>query len=326
MDTSRIPAKALVIGAIGLLIFLLVLTFAINQAVSQRKDQTAVSPTPVRTDADIDRFNNPGNSNGNSGSAGTVNQGNTQTVPQSDDVIAVVGEENIYRIDLENQRNLYAGDSSAIPDSEVLNAIAQDSVILQGGQADGLIKLDDTFYNSPNKNYITRLKQVTAIREAVESRSGNLKGSVLSIWFANDEPPALGYEQAKVFAREKITALHEQVKSGRITMDQAAQQIKNDTSLAQIDSAYKVNAIIRFDAFQGEPITISKELDKALWNSNVNQVTDVMMVKATPTYMTQQIDALYMFGQVTEKKSNGKYQNFDLWLQEKNNTYEITRK
>ncbi len=295
MDTSRIPAKALVFGAIGLLVFLLVLTFAVTQATNQRKNQAAVSPTPVRSDADIDRFNNPNGSSGNAGSAGTMNQGDKESVPQPDDIVAIVGEETIYRIDLENQRSLYAGDSSAIPDAEVLNAIAQDSVILQGGQADGLIRLDETFYNSPNKNYITRLKQVSTIREAVETRSGTLKGSVISIWFANDEPPALGYEQAKVFARKKITALHEQVRSGRLTIDQAAQQIKNDTSLAQIDAAYKVNAIIRFDAFQGEPITISEELDRELWNSNVNDVTDVILVKATPTYMTEKIDAVYVW-------------------------------
>lgn len=326
MDTSRIPAKALVLGAVGLLVFLLVLTFAITQSANQRRNQAGVSPTPVRSAADIDRFNSSNGSTGNAGSAGTMNQGDRQSVPQPDDIVAVVGEENIYRIDLENQRSLYAGDSSAIPDAEVLNTIAQDSVILQGGQADGLIKLDETFYNSPNKNYITRLKQVATIREAVEARSGNLKGSVISIWFANDEPPAMGYEQAKVFAKDKITALHEQVKSGRLTMDQAAQQIKNDTSLAQIDTAYKVNAIIRFDSFQGEPITISKELDQALWKSAVTQTTDVFLVKATPTYMTEQVDALYMFGQVSEKKDSGKYQNFELWLQEKKNAYEITRK
>jgi hypothetical protein len=154
MDTTRIPAKALVFGAIGLLVFLLILTF--------------------------------------SGSAGTVNQGNKDAIPQPDDIVAVVGEENIYPIDLENQRKLYTGDTSVIPDAEGINAIAQDSVILQGGQADGLIRLDDSFYNSPNKNYITRLKQVAAI--------------------------------------------------------------------------------IRFEAFQGEPITISKELDQALWNSSPNEV------------------------------------------------------
>jgi hypothetical protein len=312
----------MVIGGVAVLVLLLIVFSVLSRALSQR-NLADTNPTPqARNDSDDPL---PA---GNSQSGGTTRAGGSGSAPtiapSPNEPIAKVGAETIYQIDLDSQKEYYIGDASDVTDKEFLDKIARDSAILQGAAKDGFLKLDASFFNSPTKDYSLRMTKVAEAQAAIEKVENYVSGYVVSIWFANDEPPKAGYENAKRIAKQKIDALHADVKSGKITIQQAGNAIRNDTSLADLDAAYKVNAIYDFKRARGEKITISQQVDTALWDAPVRGVTDVFLVQATPTYSEDRMDALYMFGQVTDKKGDGRVGNFDDWVSQQQQTYALS--
>lgn len=238
--------------------------------------------------------------------------------------IAKVGDEIIYQDDLDHEVAIQPqlpSNKSAI--NTLLKKIASDSAILQGASTEGLTLLDQTVYNSTQKDYAKRVKLVQDLEAKIRDKATQLSGEAVSIWFYNTKPGALGLEKSKQVTFDKITKLHDDVKSGRTTIQQAAENIKNDTSLAQIDPAYKTNASFGFKVTKGQPISFVKQLDDALWALNPGQVTNVITGQDKhangKTY-----DALYIFGQVKEKNTNSNALTFEEWLKEKLQKYALT--
>lgn len=317
--SSTPPAKIFIMIGAGVLVFLLLLVVFITQALKNKPAQPAASTQPGQTT--IPTTEPPFNPQG--GANGTSNTNGTGAAPTTADVVATVGKETIYTEDLDYQKSLYTGDATKIPKKDFVDQLVKDSVILQAGADAGFIKLDSSFFNGHDKNYLLRAKNIQDIKEKIQSQANSLDGYVVSIWFANDVQPAMGYDKAKQFAYQKITALQQQVKLKQITIQQAGAMIKADSSLAQVDEAYKVNAIFPFSKKQGELITISKDLDAALWQQPIGGTTDVILVKSMPTFDTKDIDAVYMFGQVTGKTGNSTISNFDAWYSQQQTKYAV---
>jgi hypothetical protein len=318
---SSPPAKIFIMVGVGVLVFLLLLVLIVTQALKNKPTATATTTPQTTTENSFPTTEPPFNpkSTPDIGSTSNVGSGTGITA----DVVATVGKETLYKEDLDQQMSLYAGDATKVPKAEFVNQLVKDSIILQAGADAGFIKLDSLFFNAADKNYILRAKNVQDVKDKIQSESNSIDGYVVSIWFANDVPPAMGADKAKAFAYQKIVALQQQVKLKQITVQQAGAQIKADTSLAQIDEAYKVNAIFPFSKKQGQLITISKELDAALWQQPIGGVTDVILVKSMPTYDTKDVDAVYMFGQVTGKTGSGTISNFDTWYDQQKTKYAV---
>lgn len=317
--SSSPPAKVFIMIGGGVLVFLLLLILIISQALKNKPATTAANTTPTGTENTIPTTEPAFNPHGGANSAP---ENNVPGVTAAD-IVATVGKEVLYKEDLEQQQSLYAGDVTKVPKAEFVNQLVKDSIILQAGANAGFIKLDNTAYNAKDKNYILRAKLVQDVKDKIQSESNSISGNVVSIWFANDVPPAMGADKAKQFAYQKIVALQQDVKLKKITIQQAGAQIKADTSLAQIDEAYKINAIFPFSKKQGQLITISKDLDAALWQLPVGGVTDVILVKSMPTYDSKEVDAVYMFGQVSAKDGTGTISNFDSWYDQQKAQYAI---
>ena len=121
-----------------------------------------------------------------------------------------------------------------------------------------------------------------------------------------------------------IIYLTNKFKNRRITIKQAAEQISNDSSLAQIDKAYKSNASFDFKSIKNESISIVPELDSALRLLTPGQISDVFAGKVLDTNSGKKIEALYAFGTVTQKISTGKVISFDDWLTQQRSKYAVT--
>ncbi|MFW5703692.1 MAG: hypothetical protein ACOCXQ_02565 [Patescibacteria group bacterium] len=329
-------SKIIVMIAGVFLVVLLLVTVVISQLGGRSTDEesTTDSETATSTEPGSDRFtgSNPGNDPGRTDEQ-TMNQDGgdggsnpdlvTDDSRPADDVIATVGQEKIYYIDLQYIADKYPNPEDADVE-DILERLVEESVILQAADKDGLIDLSPRFYNSTNKDYLLRQRAINTIKDKINAQSSVIQGKVVSIWFANDVEPEIGLEEGKQFAKEKIDALHAQVVSGQLTIEQAGEMVRNDDSLEKIDIAHDVNALMRFERQQGEGITISEELDEALWQAEEGEVTDVFLVQATPTFLEEEIDALYMFGQVEEKKVNSRFPSYDSWLEKAKKEYDVT--
>ncbi|PIR08702.1 hypothetical protein COV53_01630, partial [Candidatus Gottesmanbacteria bacterium CG11_big_fil_rev_8_21_14_0_20_37_11] len=235
-----------------------------------------------------------------------------------------VGEENIYQSDLNIEMDGYPPVKNLDVRDFLLKKIVSDSIILQGGQKDNIVKLDDGIFNNPNKDYKKRIQSVEQVKKAIEEQAEQIEGYVVSIWFYNDNLGSLGYDGGKKFALDKITKLHEDVKSGKLTVIQAGEAIKNDASLAQIDVNYKGNAIFQFkNKKTGDSITFDSDFDAALWKLKESETSDVFALK-DKNYKTGIVnEALYTFGQVDKIIVNPNLTNFNSWLEKYKKSYEI---
>lgn len=245
----------------------------------------------------------------------------TDEQPPSPGVIAKVGDELIYQRDLDLELVAYPPLGS-LEERKIflLEKIATDSAILQSAKKDGLIKqLDATIFNSEDKDYLKRIKIVEDVKNTINSKTDQIKGTIISIWFYNfGKVGSLGYDRGKEFALEKITKLHNDVKSGKMTINQAAEAIRNDSSLAQIDESYKSNAQYDFIISPNQDLTGDKDFDKFLQTASKNQVSDIYLLSEfgfdKPGY--------YQFGLVKENNPGAKIKNLDDWIKDQTQKYE----
>lgn len=244
--------------------------------------------------------------------------------PPAPGVIAKVGEELIYQRELDIELSAYP---PSLPLEQrkalLIQKIATDSAILQIAKKDGIISnLDTDIFNSPDLDYLKRLKTVSDIQNEVEGKAGKISGAIVSIWFYNFGVNApIGYDKGKELALQKITKLHTDVKSGKMTIEQAAESIRSDSSMSQLDpGSYKQNARQLFDTSIENLITHNSELDKQLRSLPVAGVSDIFL--STEPFFDK--PGFYQFGQITNKVSNSKFGSFDEWFAKGQKNYAIT--
>ncbi|MBA3723538.1 MAG: hypothetical protein H0W89_01440 [Candidatus Levybacteria bacterium] len=240
------------------------------------------------------------------------------------DIIARVGEERIYKNDLDLELTSYPPQADIIREQLLLKKIVKDSIILQAGAKEGLITLDASVYDSATKDYLKRIQMVEGVKDRIEEKSYALEGNVISIWFGNTIPAPIGPEAGKALALSKITSLHQAVKNKQMTIERAAEAIRNDTSLAQIDpTSYKTNALLPFKVKQDEAITLDPAFDTSIRRLNVGEVSAIYLAKAKDSERNVELDALYMFAQVKQKTAETPINSFDAWYEGQKTQYEI---
>lgn len=240
-----------------------------------------------------------------------------------DDPIAKIGEETIYMKDFNYENSKYPAAPGTDANNLVLQRLIEDSIILQAAQKEKLITLNQTTFNSLNKDYTKRSQLLEKTKKDLQTQVNSLSGVVVAIWFLNDYVGPLGYEKAKQIAFDKITKLNQDVKSKKITIFQAAKAIQDDSSLAELDKVYKTNALYSFKISPGEQATWSKEMNDKLWTLNIGEVSDVYAQPSVDKATGKTVDSLYSFGQILDKKTTGKEISFTEWLEKNKENYEI---
>lgn len=242
-------------------------------------------------------------------------------------VIMKVKDENIYQKDFDYELSqMPRPDQNSDQSKQVVTQkLIDDSVTIQEAVKEKLTTVDSSLYNSNSKNYTGRLQVVSNIKKLINDRADRIEGTVVTIWFYNSVPPKMGIEKAKEVVKAKITDLHEQVKSKKITVKEAVDRIKKDASLKEIDAAYQTNSSLPFNAVFGNKITIDKQFDQMLWQLKDGEVSDVYALKATNKLETANEELLYAFAIMDRRTSTGQKNDYELWLKENSKQYEITQ-
>lgn len=242
---------------------------------------------------------------------------------ENNKAIGQVGQEIIYQSDLDTELAFQPSSTDSSMKKRVLDKIATDSAILQGTRELALITLDDSVFNSPLKDYTKRVKLVREAKEKIENEADSFAGTIVTIWFLNGKAGALGYEKAKQIAFEKISKLQADVKSGAITIQQAAESVKNDSQLAQIDPAYKTNASLDFKVKKDERITSDLKFNEAIFKLTEGETTDIF-TGSSPTLTGNLVETRFHFAQLSKRTVNDKFNSFENWLEGKRKVYAVT--
>jgi hypothetical protein len=264
----------------------------------------------------------------------------TETVekPHRDDVVKI-GSDTFSSKELEYYvKSMPAGVKKKDAEKVAIDRLIEDTIIIKGGLEDGLIRLSETEKEAIKTDMGKRYEYVGKVKEAIDGQNDRISGKIIAIWFLNERLGPLGYEGSKQLAFSKISNVHQRVKSGVLTIEQAAQLIRNDSQIAQLDNAYKANALIPFDTTRDKSITFSKSLDEQIWAMSEGQVSDVIAVKdrqPNPLKPIPDLDkhdetteyvlteALYVFVQVDNKTTGGKIKSYENWYSEKEREYGV---
>lgn len=240
-------------------------------------------------------------------------------------VIATVGSEQIFANDLNYKLEQYPENMRESLKADFRKQLFEDSIILQAGADLDYIELSQDVFNSSTKNQIKRGQLIEQVKETVNKNASNIQGAYVTIWFMNYKPGPIGYDAGKELAFEKISALHKAVKAGTMTIKAAGQAIQNDASLAQVDQQYKTNAYVEFNSKEKpEGLTFQPEFDKELLALDVGETTAVFTGQdyEESNFSEESKDALYMFGQVTSRDTDGG-PPFNQWLIQQKENYEV---
>lgn len=242
-----------------------------------------------------------------------------------------VGNELIYKEDITKMVSLglVASPSATQPELEKLaqGKIIYESIVLQGAETDGLITLDKNVFNSPAKDYAKREQLVQEVRKNIDKQSVGTHGTVIYLWFNNPDS-SITYEEAKQITFTKMKDLQSKVKNKEMTIEQASQLIKNDEELRLVNKNYSINSSVDFN-IQGSPnITFFPKFDSILRSLKTGEVTDLYLAKDSEYSIESDkkhsdIDAVYMFGQVSKIITTKEMIDFSTWYEQKQTKYEV---
>lgn len=107
-----------------------------------------------------------------------------------------------------------------------------------------------------------------------------INSEVISLWFYNTNPPAMGVETAKKKTQQIIESLRNRIISKEINMKQAGQIIASMTDLEAIDFAYKSNAYLSLNFVKPtDKIFNDSDLNSALWKLNEQGLSPILIGK-----------------------------------------------
>lgn len=308
-ESNPSAQKILIFAGVGVLVFLFIIFVVITTVAKPKLDsanKTLTEPAPTQVESNI------------------------LTTPVSEKSVAgilmKVGDEAIYQQDYDTEAAAYRSVNNDQTRRVITNKLITDSAILQGGRAAGFINLDATIYSSADKNYAKRIAAIETVKGKVMQSADTIQGKIISIWFYNNGYIGpQGYDKGKQIAFQKITQLHDSIQSGKMTIEQAGDQIKADTSLAELDVVYGINAIQGFAAKKGEPITFDEDFNTMIRALPVGGVSQVFLAKSVFNEKEQPRDAVYMVAQVESISKDGKIVSLDQWIRDQKVKYAVVK-
>lgn len=234
--------------------------------------------------------------------------------------LATVGSEPIYGSDLNfvlytNYPNNKMTDQQA--KKVALESAATSSAILQAAKAQNLLSVSDQVLTS--QDYAAKTKLVNQIRDTVSSKSTRYSASAISIWYYNATAPKIPESQARQITRTKMAKLLNDLRTGKINMQQAGEQIKNDTSLAKIDSNYRGNAYTRFNdwTIDNPPFSFSI-MNKTVLSMNPKQYSDIIEIEISTGMIEKLFTILYL-----DNVQDGQFESLSSWVQAASQQYPL---
>jgi hypothetical protein len=202
--------------------------------------------------------------------------------------------------------------------------LATGSAVLQSAkQIDPNASVTPDTYNNTAKDLWARERLIQQLTAEYLSQELTYSGSLISVWYHNIRAPKIPIAQAQQLAKRKIDALHLRLKSKAITMEGAAEQIKSDTDLFEIDTNYRGNAYTKVvNATKTyQPFTY-QQLNDAFFALKAGEVSPVIKIPAN-TAIGQADEEFYAVVSVNSI-TNTNNLSLDSWIKEQLNKYPVT--
>ena len=309
-----------IVLAIVCILFILSLFFTnIKSAKITNRTKPAVFPTPTIISV-----------SGNKIDTTIIVESTSSAIFPPSQKIANIGQETIYGADLNNiintryTKNAIIGKTVEEVKKRALNNALEDTILLQEEEKLGGNDLVPPIFDTPDKNYILRRKIVQEIKNKRLANQEKINGAFISIWYHNVRLPSIPLTDAKKLAFEKIQKVYNDIKSGKMTFQQAGESLKNDKSLASIDLSYKGNAYYDFnDRTSENPVFVYPDLEDRLWKLDEDEMSEIFQHPSQTVSLGKEKEEFFGIIYVSKwtNKGNGNYKD---WLDKAKQQYEIS--
>ncbi len=233
-----------------------------------------------------------------------------------------VGKETLYQSDLQNQLPHVVSINNQQARITAMESLQRESIILQAGEDEGMISLDSTVFDSRSKDYEKRQNLVQRVLTTVANDSAVVEGKILSMWFYTEQTRKGSYGEAQEYVRKQIQDIYNRLSQRTLSIESAAEIIRSDINLKDIDPLYQQNAIFTFRAEDGDDITIFPEVNDIIWSLDVNEVSEIM-TGSTSYGDEYPRESVYMIAVLTSKQNPNDPTAFDVWYKINEDDYNI---
>lgn len=242
-----------------------------------------------------------------------------------------VGKERIFAKDIDAILYTYYHTATTSPGMlepalvHIRDRVVRDSILLQEAVRLDLATVSAKVYDNVNKDIVLRNQLVETLIEKIKLKyTDTVTGESITIWFHNESfpEPEMGYKKAQEFAKQKMDPIYADLKSGKISMREAAVRIQRDKSLADIDPNYGGNAYFRFaDRSKENPPFVKDQTNNVVWTLAKGQPSDILTIRNTDK--NGEYDAYYQVIRLNDRNIS-EFANFDAWYASRKGAYEVT--
>lgn len=248
-------------------------------------------------------------------------------------IVAIAGSETLYGKDLNyellSHYPMVFDTSSPLPKDtkdSALNQVIDESLILQIAQSKGIIKLEDSFFNNPEKDYRKRVKALdTAQSELAKVAESRITVAGIIIYFNNQSDSKDIPQGAKEKTRQKIEKLRSDILAKKITIRQAGETIAQDVELEAIDPNYKADSLVEYNNINRFiPIKGSENvsLTEAVWKLKKSDVSEILLGYRLNGQTGKSEEAFWGVFEVKDK-FEGLSDTFENWFKTEKQKYKI---
>jgi len=258
-----------------------------------------------------------------------------------DAVIAVVGEEFLYYADFELYAFVTLKDLETIDIDASMDEIMNQSVALQAASQEGWLQLEDTFYNSEEKDYQLRGSKFIAVEgdfeqnknfiqpkfvEAtqLEEEEGVVSFKALTVWFNNGGLDEYGLENgaeaAQSLALEKMEGAQSMLDQGK-SFEEVRDSLLNDPEVFSLNAVADVNTL---DDYTMAVTNIRNKAEHADWptlvglydfvqNADQGDISDIILENDVESGDVGAVPAYYAIYQLQHEIRDPL--SYDEWVQ-----------
>jgi len=239
-----------------------------------------------------------------------------------------IGKDTYTKVDFDYLARVYTGGDTVDTVSEdeqeqIFEVALENALVLKEASNKKLTKVDTALFQ-PNKDWTSYNKAVEEAKAAIIAQEEQISVAAVFIYFMNQSPPEMGVEKSKPLTKTKMEALRGEMVEGRMTIQQAAEAIKADSSLAEIDPIYKQNSYAEFyNRNKSRQVVggISSDDNALVWTLPVGSYSPIIIGYEAGNSSTPN-EAYWVVVQIVEKK--GTKPPYLEWLKgEKEAFYEV---
>jgi hypothetical protein len=237
-------------------------------------------------------------------------------------IIATIKKDSIYAFQVQDIKKQI----NQLDENVILASLKSDSLLLQEAEKENLLKLPADFFTKEYKQSSSYIEDkdhfLLRLEAEYESRSAQIEGGIITVFFYNQKFSSLPFDQADQKAYELVSEAREKILSKEWTISQAIDELTKKKDMPLLDFNYLYNTGFVIPKTAVYRVFRDKEIINEIKSFKDGVGFQVGSIQRSPgdkttygkQYFIQHPDANgYYYFFVITNKNDGYYESFNDW-------------